>query len=111
MIDLKFAAEIFRKAGKIEEYQKIIDLMNDSFKNKEKIEELKNENKELQEKLRFKGDLNFKKNAYWKKSNKDGPYCQACWDDKNKLVRILAVHGTHYKCNVCNGEARIKVEE
>ena len=30
----------------------------------------------------------FKNNAYWKKSDGDGPFCPKCFDDNEKMIRI-----------------------
>lgn len=89
MINIKDLYEIFKKAGKIDEYQKILDLIDDSFKKREEIEKLRKKNKELQEKLKFQNDLEFRNDAYWKKSDGDGPYCLRCWDKGRELIRII----------------------
>lgn len=95
MLNIKDLFDVFKQAGKIEEYQKILDLIDDSFKDKEKIQELiekntklKEEKKELSEKLNLLNDLKFENNAYWKKSDNDGPFCLRCWDKNKEVIRI-----------------------
>ena len=93
--NVKELADIFQKIGKREEFKEIIKLDDE-------VEELRKENKELQEKLEFKEDVEFKNNAYWKKSNGDGPYCSVCWDNKRKQVRFHSVDDRqNYKCGKC----------
>ena len=47
----------------------------------------------------------FERNTYWiiEGENKDGPFCSACWDDKNKKVRMQIRHddSTCCDCPVC----------
>ena len=109
MINIKDLYEVFKKAGKIDEYQKILGLIDDSFKNREKIEELEKNNKELQEKLEFKEGVEFRDNAYWKKSDGDGPYCSVCWNNKNKIIRLLPTnkYNNFYECKICSNKVNV----
>lgn len=106
----KDIANVLKEAGKIDEYRKILDLQEKMLEMQSKIQNQDEEIKELQEKLKIKDDLEYKGNAYYKKSSGEGPYCQACWDDKNKLIRIikLASHAASYQCKVCKNIFSIK---
>jgi hypothetical protein len=60
--------------------------------------------KELEKKLNQKENLFFEKPYYLiKKDENEGPYCQICYDDKGKLIRL---HDSHtlgkWKCPICN---------
>ncbi len=118
MINIKDLYKVFEKAGKIDEYQKILDLIDDSFKNREKIEEskkendkLRKENKELQEKLNLQEDLEPKNNAYWKKSNGDGPFCTRCFDKNKEIIRIPLKKDICSTCPECKNEFNLTGEE
>lgn len=112
MINIKDIWNIFNEAGKIEEYQKILDLIDGQFKLRERIEELKSENLELKNKLTLKDNLEFKNNAYYLK-NGDGPFCQACQDNKDKLIRMLPINsfGNLYDCHICKNLVNITGRE
>ncbi|TSC94398.1 MAG: Uncharacterized protein CEN87_519 [Parcubacteria group bacterium Licking1014_1] len=109
MINIKDLYGVLKEAGKIEEYQKILDLIDDSLRLREEIEQVKKENSILKEKITIQEDLDFKRVAYYKKSNGDGPYCQACWDRDKKLIRILSINEHHnfYNCNVCKNTVNL----
>ena len=99
----KDAAKILKEAGKIEEYQKILDLIDDSFDKRDKIGKLEIENKELREKLRISDGYEFKNNAYYNKETGDGPYCSRCFDKDKSLIRIISNHvgGNYATCPDC----------
>ena len=86
MINIKDLYKIFQEAGKIEEYEKIIKLQDDSFRNRERIEELLMENKELRERLTVAGEIKLQNNAYY--IGERGPFCMHCYDDERKLITL-----------------------
>lgn len=86
MLNIKDLYKVFSEADKIDEYQKILELIDNSFAKREKIELLDKENKELKEKLRFSNKVTIKKGAYW--VNEDGPFCTRCFDKNKELIRI-----------------------
>lgn len=71
---------------------------------------LRDENRELKEKLSVKEELVFKKNLYWKEnpdgSISEGPFCPRCFPEKHKAVQMVEVRGEYitdyYACPVCN---------
>lgn len=84
----KDAANVLKEAGKISEYQKILDLIDDLFDKREKIEELQGKIKKLEKKLAIGNDYEFKNNAYYNK-NGDGPFCSRCFDKNKDLIRVI----------------------
>jgi hypothetical protein len=86
MINIKDLYGVLKEAGKIDEYQKILELLDDSLKNREKIEALLSENKQLKEQLAVAGEIVFENNAYY--LGQDGPFCMHCYDDDKKLIRL-----------------------
>ena len=67
---LKTTAFVLKEANKIEEYQKILDVLEQLLEMQKRISDLETENKELKEKLKIQESLVFENNAYWIK--KDG---------------------------------------
>ncbi len=87
---LKSTAKVLQEAGKIEQYQQILDAMAKLLEMQNRITELESENKDLEEKLRIKQNLAYENNAYWinKEDQKDGPFCPRCWDKDKALIRV-----------------------
>jgi len=106
----KDIANVLKEAGKIDEYRKILDLQEKMLEMQNKIQKQDEEIKILQEKLKTKDDLVFREGAYYIKSTDEGPFCQACWDDKKKLIRIVKLpsYATSYQCKVCKNIFSIK---
>lgn len=107
MINIKDLWNVFNEAGKIEEYQKILNLIDDQFRMREQIDNFKKEITTLRSRLEIKESLEFKNNAYYLK-NGDGPFCQACWDNNEKLIRIIKYpfDKDSYDCKVCKNSIR-----
>ncbi len=96
---IKEVANVLREANKIDAYQKIIelqgqvqDLMQENYEQKRRIAE-------LEEKLNTEEDLEFRDNAFWKKSG-DGPFCVPCWREK-RIVMPLPFDRGVYHCPSC----------
>lgn len=76
-----------------------IGLINDLYESlmlaREKILQLQEENarlkqqvNELNDRKALKEDIEFRVFAVFKKSTNEGPYCNACWGDKEKLIHL-----------------------
>jgi len=87
---LKSIAKVLQEAGKIEQYQQILDAMAKLLEMQNRITELESENKECEEKLKIKENLIYENNAYWinKEGKKEGPFCSRCWDKNKDLIRL-----------------------
>src|SRR5688572_5655942 len=46
--------------------------------------------RELTEQLAFNGKMIYEKPYYWNGTddNRDGPFCQRCWDEKHQAIRL-----------------------
>lgn len=108
--DLKKIADVLKKAGKINEFNQILELQEQLLSMQDRIAKLKQEkeevekkNKKLKEKLNLKEDMEKKNNAYWKKSDGGGPFCSMCWEkDKKPISMILYYKGSNNAvCPVC----------
>ncbi len=86
---------LVKKLGDLDLLEKMADLRDEIF-------ELREENRNLKEKLAEKNnyEMHFKHNMYWNPDEKDGPYCSKCWDDNKKAIRLQKQNGEYY-CPVC----------
>lgn len=70
----------------------------------EKDEEIQ----KLKEELKFQKEVVYEEPVYWhlkENGEKDGPYCQKCYDGDNKLIRLQSLDRRcegKYHCRVCN---------
>ncbi|MFQ5805427.1 MAG: hypothetical protein ACE5I3_03140 [Phycisphaerae bacterium] len=108
--NIKDVLKLAQTVGNADLYQKLNAVQIDFLELSEKVRQLQDENREFREKLRQKermGELLAKRthqhNAYG--VDDEGPYCTACWDNKDKAVRMTAHPGTEYAvCPVCKNE-------
>jgi hypothetical protein len=106
--ELKSIAKVLQEAGKIELYQKILDVQQQLLEMQNTIFELNSENKVLKETMETQETLVFERNAYWivKDQTKDGPFCSRCWDDQKKTIRLLPLgNPAYYSCKNCENKS------
>ncbi|WP_414838888.1 hypothetical protein [Carnobacterium sp. TMP28] len=65
----------------------LLDIQGAVYDLQEENKRLKEDNSDLKNAQRLTTELIFKDNAYYKWE--EGPYCSACWDSKNLLVRMI----------------------
>lgn len=96
----------------------LADLSIELANSKSSVADLLNENRILKEKIKemetaaSKVDkLIFRNNAYYSE-NGEGPFCPACYDSKNKKIRLVdnlrdfvSISGK-YKCPVCGAHIK-----
>jgi hypothetical protein len=99
-------AEFLRKADKIEEYKKILELLEERPKFFEQISELKEENRQLKEKLKNKEEVKKGINCY---IGQDGTYyCMRCLDKNQELIRLTLRPGRmHMICPECKNSFNV----
>ncbi len=75
----------------------ISDIKIELISKNEKIQELENA-------LKFQDELEFEQPYYWRIINgkKDGPYCQKCYDENRKPIRLQDKNNGIWRCLVCN---------
>jgi len=58
---------------------------------------------ELKDKLSIKQKLQWSKPYYWlvDGENKDGPYCQHCYDKFKELIRLQGIGEGYWECKAC----------
>lgn len=60
--------------------------------------------KALQDELNTRVEVRWEKPYYWREreGNKDGPFCQQCYDNTTKLIRLQSVGTGHWECATCH---------
>jgi len=99
----KDIAKLIEKYNDAELYKKILDLRDEIFELRENNLNLKTEIKALKEEKNINNKIVFEKPYYWLKDGdkKDGPYCQKCFDDDKKLIRLQEHKNGRWYCLVC----------
>lgn len=99
--ELKSVAGVLQEAGKIPQYQQILEVQEKLLGMQSHIFDLETENRELKQQIKTKEDLIVKNDAYWTKEG-DGPFCLTCHGAKNLLIRMISWGKGQHKCNNCN---------
>jgi len=86
----KVVADLVKKYNDQELYQKLIDLRDEIFTLKEENLKLKETVGQLRDNLKLKETVMWERPFYWIQNGdeRDGPYCQKCYDGETKLVRL-----------------------
>lgn len=110
--DLKTVGKTLQEIGKIEQYEQILDARTKMLEMQEKINELKQTNEGLQEKLRKKGNLTKDQFVYFlnTENGKEGPLCTRCWEKEQVLITLQdnSIGPWNYVCPECNNKVRYK---
>lgn len=98
----KDIVDLIQKGQTLKAQEKIMELSEANLNLREENQRLKSENQKLQERLTIRDNLVLENSACWleKDGKREGPYCQPCWDDKNKLIR-LQEDSYAFHCRVC----------
>ena len=84
--------DLFKKGATIEAQEKIMEIREAALELQEENLELKERIRELEQQQEIKDSLVWDGVVYWikdKNSNeREGPYCQPCWDKEKNLVRL-----------------------
>ena len=66
--------------------------------------------RELQEALEIKETLTWEQPYYWlvDGNNKDGPFCQQCYDNDRKLARLQGNGNGYWECKTCKNSYKDK---
>lgn len=97
--------ELYKKGANLEAEQKLQELQEAFIDLKYENLELREEVLALRERAKVREELTYEAPFYFihKEDEKDGPFCQKCYDDESKLVRLIEVNnslGSHF-CKVC----------
>jgi hypothetical protein len=111
--DIKKIAKVLQEAGKIDLYEKLLEMKERAMEMQDRIETLSKENKKLKEIQHIECRLVLKDNHYWLKLDHDkldGPHCTKCWDKDKQLIRVPVYGDNEYRfvCPSCKTEIRNK---
>ena len=96
---------------------KLSELLNTLADTKSQISDIKleliakNEQiSELENQIKIQNELEFEQPYYCRvvRKDKDGPYCQKCYDDTKKLIRLQDEKNGTWRCLVCSSYFRDK---
>lgn len=98
----KTVASLAQEYGKMDLYQKTVELMAQVTDLAAENFDLKTELVDLKAKMQLQEEVVFHDNHYWRKSanGEDGPFCTRCWDVEGRLVRGLPGHDD-FECPAC----------
>src|SRR2546422_3728363 len=99
----KDIVDLIKKGSTIEAQEKILELREAAMELQEENLELSARVKSLEEQAGLRQKVTWEKPYYWVKSGseKDGPYCQKCFDQDSKLVRLQGGNNGIWLCLAC----------
>lgn len=110
---LKDGADTLNKAEVKLQLAELISSLADAKMQMAEVQELllesNKEKKDLLDKLNQKAKVIYEKPSYFKindDNSKDGPYCQNCYDAKEKLIRLQGGNDDFWTCNQCEKNYR-----
>lgn len=98
---------------KVEAKQRLVEIISALVDAKSEIIDMQQlligkdgEVRALQEKLKIKAQLQWESPYYWRVdgNEKDGPYCQHCYDKNQELIRLQGNGEGHWRCTACKNE-------
>ncbi len=101
---LKASFEAARKLGSLEVQQKLLEAQQGALDLLDENRSLKEDNAELNRRLKTRGALRFHSNMYWiagEDGIEEGPYCSGCYDTHGQLIRLHEVDGRLFGCLGC----------
>ena len=105
---LKDSADLFDKAEVKLQLAELIGSLADAKMQIAEIQESlldsEREKKELINKIKTKDNMIYEKSYYWKMNGdeKDGPFCQRCFDSDEKLIRLQGGNNDTWSCKQCD---------
>ncbi len=99
----KDIVDLIKKGSTIEAQEKILELREAAMELQEENLALRAKVKSLEEQAELRQKVTWEKPYYWVKSGseKDGPYCQKCFDQDSKLIRLQGGKNGTWGCHVC----------
>ncbi len=92
----KDIVELIKQGATVEAQEKIMELREAVIELQDENHALKLKVRGLEEELRKRNHIEFDGSVYWQwleddsgdANDRDGPYCQRCYDDEQKLIRL-----------------------
>ena len=96
--------DLVKKGLTIEAQEKIIELREAALALQEENLKLKERVQLLEDEAKLRAAMTWEKPYYWrqiKSGEKDGPYCQGCYDKDRRLARLQDRRRGMWACSVC----------
>ena len=99
----KDIAELIKKGATVEAQEKIMELREAALELQEENLELKDKVRNLEKALSEKSNFLYESPFYWKinDTEKEGPFCQQCYDSSEKQIRLQTNDNDHWRCRTC----------
>jgi DNA repair exonuclease SbcCD ATPase subunit len=99
----KELVKLAQKLDNIEIVQKVIELQGELMELQERVQKLRDENRDLKKQLEAPAELIFQNDMYWRAAGpgNPGPFCSPCHDYKEKLVHMHGDNKEGYRCPAC----------
>jgi ribosomal protein S27AE len=114
---VKDVAKLAQEYGKIDLYQKAVDLQSQvtdlaaqNFVLSMALTESRQQIADLQDKLRLKGQVEYRRGVYYIKKDdgtNDGPFCSRCWEADHLLIHVDR-NDHRYHCRNCEPHMKVK---
>ncbi|MHC4456323.1 MAG: RING finger protein [Planctomycetota bacterium] len=100
----KVVYELAKKGASIELQERVMELREEALQLQEENLHLRTKIKEVEEKLELRSKMKWEKPFYWaeSKGQKDGPYCQRCYDKAGLLMHLVDHRNGLWSCPECN---------
>ena len=98
------AYDVAKKANSLELQETMMSLREAVLEARDETLALRERVRELEAQKKADAEMNFELGVYWKVSDgqKDGPYCQPCWDKDRLAIRVTTPDGDGYwRCKIC----------
>jgi hypothetical protein len=114
--DFRSVISTIQKIDNIELYRQIVDLQSEAVEIVAENTQLRGRISDLEAKFEVRQKLRFEANAYWigdTMETGDGPFCSNCYDQHQKLVRMLTLSNNNKwsECPTCEKQLRIPRRE
>ncbi len=100
----KEIVDLLKKGATFEAQEQIMALREAAIALQEENIALREKVKILEEQLKIKSQIEFDGSVYWlvEGTNRNGPFCQRCYDVDQKLVRLQDWDPDVWACHACN---------
>lgn len=100
----KDIVDLMKKGSTIEAQEQIMALREGALELQEENLELKEKLSELEKSIKELDDVIYDNSCYWKtaEEDRDGPFCQRCYDVDNNLVRLQGGKNEKWNCRECD---------
>jgi hypothetical protein len=101
--DSKDVYELIKKGATLEAEERMLDLRGQIVDLESENIELKREVQRLLERLEMEDSMVYRSPYYMRtvEGGEDGPFCQRCWDDEKKAIRLQNDGPGYWYCNKC----------